>query len=38
MDIRNTIGIPPCIKYIEQRLKLVGHFVRMQNDLPTAQD
>ena len=38
VDIRNTIGIPPCIEFIEQqRLKWFGHLVRMKQDSPAAQ-
>lgn len=37
-DIRNIIGIPPCLDYIEQqRLHWFGHLVRMQHDQTAAQ-
>lgn len=37
-DVRNTIGILPCLEFIEQqRLKWFGHLVRMQYDQPAAQ-
>jgi hypothetical protein len=38
IDVRNTIGILPCLEFIgQQRLKWFGHLVRMQHDQPAVQ-
>jgi hypothetical protein len=38
IDIRETIGNIPCMKYIEhQRMKWAGHFFRMPHNQPAAR-